>query len=204
MLRHPLRTGLFIVAIGLILSGANASARCGRGYGGCGGYGYGGGCGYGGYGYAGCGYGCYPGYGGGYGYGYGGWGYPAGGYGNGYMPGAYPSPTLTPPATAPRAPASYPPTSMNSAILDVTVPADAKVTVNDLPTTSTGQRRRYMSRDLQPGNVYRYQVRAEFMRDGKLTTDEQTVDLAAGATRSVTLGAAAGPKVADLGTAAQR
>ena len=93
---------------------------------------------------------------------------------------------------------------MNTVVLDVTVPSDAKVVVNDLPTTSTGEHRRYISRDLQPGRVYRYQVRAEFMRDGKATIDEQTVELTAGDTRSITLGGAPGPKVADIGTAAQR
>ena len=173
-----------------------------------GGYGYGG-YGYGGY--AGCGYG---------GYGYGGWGYPAGGY----MPGAYPAPgsapTSTPasapapapsygpssgPAPTPRPPASYAPAAaMNTVVLDVTVPSDARVVINDLLTTSTGEHRRYMSRDLQPGSVYRYQVRAEYMRDGKTTTDEQTVELTAGDTRSITLGGAPEPKVADAGTAAQR
>ena len=91
---------------------------------------------------------------------------------------------------------------MNTVVLDVTVPSDAKVVVNDLPTTSTGEHRRYISRDLQPGRVYRYQVRAEFMRDGKATIDEQTVELTAGDTRSITLGGAPGPKVADIGTAA--
>ena len=60
------------------------------------------------------------------------------------------------------------------------------------------------SRHLQPGSVYRYQVRAEFMRDGKATSDEQTVELTAGDTHSITLGGALEPKVADVGTAAQR
>jgi uncharacterized protein (TIGR03000 family) len=93
---------------------------------------------------------------------------------------------------------------MNAVVLNVTVPSDAKVIINDLATTSAGEHRRYMSRDLQPATVYRYQVRAEFMRDGKATSDEQTVDLTAGDTRSITLGGAAEPKVADIGTAAQR
>jgi uncharacterized protein (TIGR03000 family) len=93
---------------------------------------------------------------------------------------------------------------MNTVVLDVTVPSDAKVVINDLQTTSTGEHRRYMSRNVQAGSVYRYQVRAEFMRDGKLTSDEQTVELMAGDTRSITLGGAAGPKVADIGNAAQR
>jgi uncharacterized protein (TIGR03000 family) len=227
MLRHLLRTGLVLVVLGIVFSGTSAFGRwgrgCGWGGGGYGGYGYGGyGCGY-----AGCGYGGYGGYGYG-GYGYGGWGYPAGGYGGGYMPGAYPAPapapssapapgpTLTPPygpsstpapssAPAPTQPpsASNTPAAMNTVVLEVTVPSDAKVIVNDLQTTSTGEHRRYMSRGLLPGRVYQYQVRAEFMRDGKATSDEQTVELTAGDTRSITLGGAAEPKVANIGTAAQ-
>ena len=93
---------------------------------------------------------------------------------------------------------------MNTVVLDVTVPSDAKVIINDLRTTSTGEHRRYMSRDVEAGRVYRYQVRAEFMRDGKATIDDQTIELTAGDTRSVTLGGAPEPKVADIATAAQR
>ncbi len=68
----------------------------------------------------------------------------------------------------------------NNALLSVKVPADAKVFVNDRPTTSVGEDREFISRDLAPGARYNYQVRAEFIRDGKPVTEEKSVQLAAG------------------------
>src|SRR6185436_10733031 len=119
------------------------------------GWGYGG-WGYGGCGYGGCGYGGY-GYGG---YGYGGWGYGGWGYGGN-------------------------PPSSGSILLTVSVPADAKVFVNGQPTRSTGELRQYASSGLQPAAIYPYQVRAEFVRDGKPISEEQTVQLTAGQTSSI-------------------
>src|SRR5579863_6572935 len=104
MVRHPLKAAVVIVAL-VVLSAANAFARCGGRGCGWGGYGYGGGWGYAGYGYGGYGYGAY-GYGG---YGYGGCGYPAGGY----MPRSYPAPAsqqMPAPSSAPL----YPPASAPS------------------------------------------------------------------------------------------
>jgi len=71
-------------------------------------------------------------------------------------------------------------------LLSVKVPADAKVFVNDRPTTSTGSDREYISRDLQPGSGYSYKVRAEFVRNGKPVTEEKTVRMTAGQTSSLT------------------
>jgi uncharacterized protein (TIGR03000 family) len=73
----------------------------------------------------------------------------------------------------------------NSALLTVKVPADAKVFVNDRATTSTGSDREFISRDLRPGAGYSYQVRAEFVRDGKPVTEEQTIRVTAGQTASL-------------------
>ena len=73
----------------------------------------------------------------------------------------------------------------NSALLSVKVPTDAKVFVNDRPTTSAGIDREYISRDLRPGARYSYSVRAEFVRDGKPVTEEKTVRLTAGQTVSL-------------------
>jgi uncharacterized protein (TIGR03000 family) len=68
----------------------------------------------------------------------------------------------------------------NSALLSVKVPADAKVFVNDRPTTSTGSDREYISHDLQNGARYNYTVRAEFVRDGKPVVETKSVQLTAG------------------------
>jgi uncharacterized protein (TIGR03000 family) len=73
----------------------------------------------------------------------------------------------------------------NSALLAVKVPADAKVFVNDRPTTSTGIDREYISRDLRPGAGYNYTVRAEYDRDGKPVTEEKSIRLTAGQTASL-------------------
>jgi uncharacterized protein (TIGR03000 family) len=72
-----------------------------------------------------------------------------------------------------------------SALLSVKVPSDAKVFVNDRPTTSAGIDREYISRQLQPGASYSYNVRAEFVRDGKPVTEEKTVRLTAGQTAAI-------------------
>ncbi len=70
----------------------------------------------------------------------------------------------------------------NSALLSVKVPADAKVFVNDRETTSTGSDREFISRDLQTGARYNYEVRAEFTRDGKIVTENKTIQLTSGQT----------------------
>jgi uncharacterized protein (TIGR03000 family) len=67
-----------------------------------------------------------------------------------------------------------------SALIAVNVPADAKVFVNDKATTSTGAAREFISRDLEPGARYSYNVRAEFVRDGKPVSEVKSVRLTAG------------------------
>jgi uncharacterized protein (TIGR03000 family) len=64
--------------------------------------------------------------------------------------------------------------------LSVDVPASAKVFVNGMATTSAGPMRQYMSRNLQPGSTYTYEVRAEMVRDGKTVSETKTVQLTAG------------------------
>ena len=65
------------------------------------------------------------------------------------------------------------------------VPADAKVFINDRATSSTGSEREYVSRDLQVGARYNYDVRVEFVVDGQPVTETKTVQLAAGQTGNV-------------------
>ena len=64
-------------------------------------------------------------------------------------------------------------------MLNVRVPADAIVIVNDHPTTSTGNIRRYVSRGLNPGLTYRFEIRAEVKRDGTTISRDKVVDLQA-------------------------
>ncbi len=119
----------------------------------------------------------------------------SGGSSGGYAPVA-PAPTApgeaAPPAPNVPAPsdagAGYHPTygpMRSSATLSVKVPADAKVFVNDRPTTSTGTDREYISHDLAPGARYNYNVRAEFERDGKPVTETKSIQLTAGQTANL-------------------
>ena len=114
-------------------------------------------------------------------------------------PGAAPAaPAPSPPAPSDTAPpagnSTYHPTygpERTSALLAVAVPADAKVFVNDRPTSSTGSQREFISRDLAAGAVYNYEVRAEFVRDGKPVSETKSVQLTAGQTANLDFAAAA-------------
>ncbi len=75
--------------------------------------------------------------------------------------------------------------SQDSAVLTVKVPAEAKIFVNGLATTSAGAERNYVSRDLRPGFNYTYELRAEFVREGKTVTESKSVTLTAGQTARV-------------------
>lgn len=70
-------------------------------------------------------------------------------------------------------------------LLMVDVPADAKIFVNGSTTTSTGASRQFVSRDLQSGFNYTYEVKAEVVRDGKTVEQVKTINLRAGQTANV-------------------
>jgi uncharacterized protein (TIGR03000 family) len=65
-------------------------------------------------------------------------------------------------------------------MLIVEVPADAKIYVNGRLTSTPGEVREYVSRNLIPGFNYAYEVRAEIERDGKMVTDTKQIDVRAG------------------------
>jgi uncharacterized protein (TIGR03000 family) len=76
--------------------------------------------------------------------------------------------------------------SADSVYLTVAVPTEAKVFVNENPTTSTGAVRKFVSRGLQPGKSYRFQLRAELMgADGQAMVEEKTVVVTAGERQDV-------------------
>jgi uncharacterized protein (TIGR03000 family) len=70
--------------------------------------------------------------------------------------------------------------SLNRARLIVEVPADAKIFIDDKPTTSTSNIRTFVTPDLERGKSYMYTVRAEAMRDGQPVSETKTVGVAAG------------------------
>lgn len=80
-------------------------------------------------------------------------------------------------------------------LLTVEVPEDAKIFVNGQPTTSTGERREYVSRNLELGFTYSYEVRAEVVRDGQTIQETKKVDLKAGETARLAFALAPSEKV---------
>lgn len=65
-------------------------------------------------------------------------------------------------------------------MLTVHVPAGAKITVNGLETSSDGEVRRYISRGLENGYTYNYEVQATITRDGKEVTETKSARVQAG------------------------
>jgi uncharacterized protein (TIGR03000 family) len=70
-------------------------------------------------------------------------------------------------------------TDASSAMLNVRVPEDAVVVINDYTTKSAGSDRRYVSRGLQDGREYRFEVRADVNRDGRTLSQTKVVRLKA-------------------------
>jgi uncharacterized protein (TIGR03000 family) len=74
-----------------------------------------------------------------------------------------------------------------AAILDVTLPEDAALFINDQPTTSTSAQRRFISPPLPTGRNYQYTLRAEVVRDGQTRSTTQQVTVRAGQRHNVRL-----------------
>lgn len=68
----------------------------------------------------------------------------------------------------------------SSGLLVLQVPEDAQVIVNNRLTTSRGTVRHLVSRNLQPGTRYEYELRAEVVRDGQMLVRTRHVMLEAG------------------------
>ena len=89
-------------------------------------------------------------------------------------------------------PPAAPSASATEATIFVSLPADAKVFVNDLATSSTGAERHYVSRGLKPGRSYSYKLRVQFEQDGKPVTEDKVVRLTAGENVQLAFGGAQG------------
>ena len=111
------------------------------------------------------------------------------------MPAPAPADTAPAPADAAPAPAKpapvqpqaglVPAAEQTSGVIGVWVPTKARVVINGLETTSTGAYREYISHGLKPGAVYKYEIRAQIARDGRLIEKTRTVYLTAGARQRV-------------------
>jgi uncharacterized protein (TIGR03000 family) len=64
--------------------------------------------------------------------------------------------------------------------LIVTLPADAKLYVDDRPTTAISERRVFNTLGLADGQEYSYILRAQVVRDGKMRSKTKRVLLHAG------------------------
>ena len=88
-------------------------------------------------------------------------------------------PPLSPEASAAGDQVNYSP-SARSVLMGVRVPSGAKVFVNGRETRSRGARRWYVSRGLQPGREYAYQIRAELDRNGETLVETRDVQIRSG------------------------
>ena len=96
------------------------------------------------------------------------------------------TPPATPPAAVPDGTSL--PLRETSGMLVVHVPYDALVTINGLKTSAKGSRRKFVSHGLKPGYSYKYEVRAQVIRDGRPVEEVHTVLLTAGDREAVAFG----------------
>jgi uncharacterized protein (TIGR03000 family) len=78
-------------------------------------------------------------------------------------------------------------TPANPAKLYVTLPADAKLTIDDCPTVSTSELRIFESPRLIPGKTFCYVLKATVVRGGKIRTVTKKVAVRAGEVTRVRL-----------------
>ena len=77
--------------------------------------------------------------------------------------------------------------SPNAATVVVTLPADAKLTIDGDATTSTSSERTFETPDLVAGKTYAYTLEATFQQDGKAVVVSKKVKIEAGKTATVDL-----------------
>jgi uncharacterized protein (TIGR03000 family) len=73
------------------------------------------------------------------------------------------------------------------AFLVVTLPAEARLTIDGAPTKLAVAERTFQTPELEPGKIFHYTLVAEVMRDGKPVTTTQKVAVQAGQETRVTL-----------------
>jgi uncharacterized protein (TIGR03000 family) len=71
------------------------------------------------------------------------------------------------------------------ATIVVTLPADARLSIEDEPTRATTGERVFVSPPLEPGKTYTYKLKAEVDRNGEKKTTTQNVEVRAGETSRV-------------------
>jgi len=76
--------------------------------------------------------------------------------------------------------------SIAPATIVVSLPADARLTVDGNATRSTSDRRTFVTPALESGETYMYTLRAEVVVDGQASVQTQEVAVRAGQTTDVT------------------
>ena len=71
------------------------------------------------------------------------------------------------------------------ATIIVSLPADARLTVDGVATTSTSDRRTLVTPNLEVGTTYFYTMRAEIVVDGRTVSETQVVNVFGGQTTDV-------------------
>jgi len=108
---------------------------------------------------------------------------------NGYMAAPAMAPAIAPPPVlkkdgekgGEKAPDKAPEKEINTpATIQVSLPADAKLSIDDAPTTSTSASRTFATPALEQGKVFYYTLKAEIVRDGKTLSATSRVAVRAG------------------------
>jgi uncharacterized protein (TIGR03000 family) len=89
------------------------------------------------------------------------------------------------PEKKPGSESSSAPTASPATIV-VSLPADAKLTIDDKATSLTGARRLFMTPNLKLGGEYYYTLKAETVRNGKSSVIERVVTVRPGQQTQVT------------------
>jgi len=71
------------------------------------------------------------------------------------------------------------------ATIIVSLPTDARLTVDGAPTNSVAERRTLVTPELEVGSTYVYTLRAEIVRDGRIEVQTQDVNVRGGETSTV-------------------
>jgi len=90
----------------------------------------------------------------------------------------YTSSYYSPPATI--APASYDASDALKATIAVHVPPNAQVWFDGAPTQQTGDMRQFVTPTLDTGKVFHYDIRAQWMDNGKMVEQTRHVEVRAG------------------------
>jgi uncharacterized protein (TIGR03000 family) len=73
------------------------------------------------------------------------------------------------------------------ATIEISLPAEAKVTIDDTITESISASRTFVSPPLEPGMDYNYTIKVEMMRGGQLMTASKQIIVRAGEVAKVTV-----------------